>query len=772
MDNVIERIIKGENLQEIIEQVRKNIYINGPISMSDMEILSYFKYYQQEFFSKYEGDILERMGIFYKENDVNSLEGLIMSNYKKVIAEKYEKFYTPVQTNLINNIILNKNFSFSAPTSTGKSYVFREIIEDENKKDVVIIVPSRALINEYFIRVRDIIKDKTVNVLTSVEIINKKIARRNIFILTPERAKEIFKYKEELKLDIVLFDEAQLGNEESTRGMIFDSIVRRIRKNFPSTQLLFAHPFIENPEAQLIKNNIEEGNYKNYLEKNVGQMFISYDSHRYYHFGIEKEIMGNTKIKMEEDPIKNIILNDGTVLIYTSKTSIYDGKIFEKFGKYMQLCKEIKNKKALKLIRDLKELIGATQKEESEKYSKMIELLKRGIITHHGSLPLKARLILEEFTQNNFCRICFATSTLVQGINMPFDVVWIDKFESSQMLSILNLIGRAGRATIKEKFDYGMVVIKDSNKSRLRSIIKSKIILKETSILDIEENEDDNNIRDFKEAIKNGTLSDEYNLTPKQLQRLEEKRLDTSITFILDNMVKNNSFINSEEYGNYTDSLRRKIREEFEKIYIAYLNRDELSSGERAVLSNAIKILVWQINGKTFKQVVWYRHSYITRLKERKEIMKKKSKEEAEKEISNMEAKYTMECSEIPDKNLISFNMFKDKNVNNVSYDRIVFDTYDYIDKIIGFKLKDIYYATFQKYYERTHDIRAKNMSLYLKYGTIDEEEIMLIRYGFSFETIEWLKKYIKKIDENEIVFKRRIRLLSKDKIKEIEYYL
>lgn len=267
MDNVIKKIIKGENLQEIIEQVRKNIYINGPISISDMEILSYFKYYQQEFFSKYEGDILERMGIFYKENDVNSLEGLIMSNYKKVIAEKYEKFYTPVQTNLINNIILNKNFSFSAPTSTGKSYVFREIIEDENKKDVVIIVPSRALINEYFIRVRDIIKDKTVNVLTSVEIINKKIARRNIFILTPERAKEIFKYKEELKLDIVLFDEAQLGNEESTRGMIFDSIVRRIRKNFPSTQLLFAHPFVENPEAQLIKNNIEDGNYKNYLEK-------------------------------------------------------------------------------------------------------------------------------------------------------------------------------------------------------------------------------------------------------------------------------------------------------------------------------------------------------------------------------------------------------------------------------------------------------------------------------------------------------------------------
>lgn len=772
MDNLIDKIVKGKELEEIIEYVRKDIYVNGPISTLDMEILSYLKYYQPEFLSKYEGDILERMGIFYKENKINSIEGLIMSNYKKVIAEKYNKFYTPIQTNLINNILLNKNFSFSAPTSTGKSYVFREIIEDKDKKDVAIIVPSRALINEYFIKILDIIKDKSVNVLTSVEIINKKIAKRNVFILTPERAKELFKYKEELQLDFVLFDEAQLGDEESTRGMIFDSIVRRIKRNFPKTKLLFAHPFINNPEAQLKKNNIEEGDYKNYLEKNVGQMFISYDSGKYYHFGIEKEVMGNNKIKMEEDPIKNIIINNGTVLIYTAKTSIYNGKIFEKFGKYIELCEEIKDKKALKLIKELKELIGATQKKKSEKYSKMIELLKRGIITHHGSLPLKARVILEEFTQNNFCRICFATSTLVQGINMPFDVVWIDKFESSQRLSILNLIGRAGRATTKEKFDYGIVVVKDVNKSRLRSIIKTKIKLKEVSLLDVENNEEDDNVRDFKESIKNGTLSDEYNLTQKQLERLEEKSLDNSIEFILEKMVRKNSFISVDEFNKYERSIRTKIREEFEKIYIAYLNRAELSSGEKSVLSNAIKILVWQINGKTFKQVVWYRYSYITRLEERKELMKQKNKKEAQNEIANMEARFTMECSDIPNKDLMSFNMFKGKKVNEVSYDRIVFDTYDYIDKIIGFKLKDIYYATFQKFFERTGDIRAKNMALYLKYGTIDYVEIMLIRYGFSFETIEWLKKYVKKIDEDEIVFKKKIMVLSKDKFKEIEHYV
>ena len=348
MDNIIEKIVKGEELEKIIEEVRRKIYVNGPINIENMEILSYFKQYQPDFFSKYEGDILERMGIFYKNNKINSLEGLLMSNYRKSIIEKYNRYYTPVQTNMINNIILNKNFSFSAPTSTGKSYIFRNIIEDKSRNDIVIIVPSRALINEYFIKIKDTIKDKTVNVLTSVEIINKKIAKKSIFILTPERAKELFKHKEELNLDIVLFDEAQLGNEENTRGMLFDSIVRRVRKNFPDAQLLFAHPFINNPEAQLLKNNIEEGNYKNYLEKNVGQMFISYDDEgNYYHFGINKEIMGNKKIRLSADPIKNIILNNGTVLIYTAKTNIYSGEILKKFGKYIELCSEIKDKKAL-----------------------------------------------------------------------------------------------------------------------------------------------------------------------------------------------------------------------------------------------------------------------------------------------------------------------------------------------------------------------------------------------------------------------------------------
>ena len=55
-----------------------------------------------------------------------------------------------------------------------------------------------------------------------------------------------------------------------------------------------------------------------------------------------------------------------------------------------------------------------------------------------------------------------------------------------------------------------------------------------------------------------------------------------------------------------------------------------------------------------------------------------------------------------------------------------LFDTYDYLDKLISFKLSDIFYAIFSEYYKRTNDIRALKMAQYFKYGTDNENEIWI----------------------------------------------
>ena len=162
-------------------------------------------------------------------------------------------------------------FSFSSPTSTGKSFIFRYLI-NFFEKDIVIVVPSRALINEYYKRISDIVDIKTVNVLTFIDFINTKRVKRNIFIITPERSRDLFTNAHKMNVDLFLFDEAQLSEDDSVRGMYYDSVVRRVFRFFPNSKYIFAYPFIDNPDAQFYKNSIEivEKTAVPYDYKNVG----------------------------------------------------------------------------------------------------------------------------------------------------------------------------------------------------------------------------------------------------------------------------------------------------------------------------------------------------------------------------------------------------------------------------------------------------------------------------------------------------------------------
>lgn len=162
------------------------------------------------------------------------------------------------------------------------------------------------------------------------------------------------------------------------------------------------------------------------------------------------------------------------------------------------MCQPINDPIAIKMIDELKEYIGASITDKLFYNSDMLEKLRCGIVVHHGSMPLTARLILEHFTQKGYCKICFATSTLEQGINMPFDVVYLDRFEGSKTLSVKNLIGRAGRSTNKPIFDFGTVILRPNAMSRFRKVYRTKNVLSSKSQLDIT----DDNIDEKYESTK------------------------------------------------------------------------------------------------------------------------------------------------------------------------------------------------------------------------------------------------------------------------------
>lgn len=756
--DLIKKIRNGVDLNEIMSFARDSLYKNGPTDTVVLEILSYIKMFHPDYFKEYENDIVETMGLYFKNPIPESLQGLIFDLYNQHIQEKWGSPYTPVQANILQQIQSKKFFSFSAPTSTGKSFVFRHIITNSTK-DIAVVVPSRALINEYFDRVSELVNIKEINVLSFVDQINTKHAKRNVFILTPERARELFKNKQWINLEYILLDEAQLSDEESTRGLYFDSIVRRALAAFPDAKFVFAHPFISNPSAQLKKNLIdfdENVGSAQYQQKNVGQLFYVHDGSAYFHLGTNKEILGKTKLKTTFDPIERILNDGGSVLIYVSKTHILNKSIYCKFAKYISMCAKIKDTEALKMIEDLRKFLGASKDNSNFYSSDMISKLEHGVVTHHGSMPLSARLILEHFTQKGFCRICFATSTLEQGINMPFDAVYIDRFESSRSLSVKNLIGRAGRSTLINKFDIGSVIIHDSAKTAFRKVVIKEEPISEVSHLDKKDENIDEKYDEFKKAIKEGTFNDEYNLTEADVEKLKTDQITTCIPELLDMM------FDAQDKLIGADEDIQEVREVFHNLYTIYLGR-KLTAAEKAILSHAIKIMLWKVTGKTFRNICQYRYAYAASVNERRKNPDKEN---------SIYAKYISGYHDIPDKKLLQYPLFDMKTLaKDVDYDLIIYDTYDYLDKLIGFKLSDIFYAIFYEYYEKSKDDRALKLAKYIKYGTINENEIWLLRYGFDFEDIEWIGPCIQSVDRTEIVFNDNVDLLTDEQLSRIDRY-
>lgn len=162
-------------------------------------------------------------------------------------------------------------------------------------------------------------------------------------------------------------------------------------------------------------------------------------------------------------------------------------------------------------------------------------------------------------------------------------------------------------------------------------------------------------------------------------------------------------------------------------------------------------------------------YAYASRTAERQQLYQKRNAEEA----NSIPAKYIVGYHDIPDKDLTVYPLVSTSiAAKDVDYDLIVYDTYDYLDKLIGFKLSDIFYAIFYQYYEATSDERALRLAKYFKYGTDKEREIWMLRYGFSFEEIEWVSECVDSIDETEIKFNDKINALDDAQLKSIEQYV
>jgi len=774
--------LNPENIEAEVQKAIQRIHEEGAVSGIDLEIISYAKYHYPTVLGKYEKKLMFILGLFFKASEAKDVLSLTYQAYANVINDEIGIGLSPVQASIKKLIKENDVFSFSAPTSAGKSHLFRDLILTVDG-DIVFVVPSRSLLNEYYIRINEIVeRNDDILVLQFIENINRDKTRRRIFVVTPERASELFKFPYgTFNIKLFLYDEAQLS-EDSKRGIVFDAFVRRVSKKFPDSKIVFAHPFIENPIAQLEKHSFEKrGNARAYKHQTVGKIYIEKKGAKSYYFSPHVDnchLILNKKVKIE-NPVKEIIFKGYPMLVYVSKSKIYKKDFLSEFSEYIPLFVDITHPRALKIIEQVEELLAA-----KGKHSLIVSLMRKGILVHHGSIPLQVRYLLEQFANAGFSKMCFSTSTLLQGVNMPFYAVWLNGARFSgdleeRELALKNLIGRAGRTTkTKDSFDYGIVIVNDAK--GFSSKFNSSTTIKSNSLLDtVDDGGEANEIdEEFKDSLKKDQFDDLYDLPKNRVERLKSNESLATIRYILNQIFVGDRVITQTEYRKMTSSKRTKLKEAFKYIFeISLLRR--LSLSEQKILSTSISILLWQIQGRSFKEILKIRYNYVTKYTERrdlKELLKKAEISVADynKKINEVICISSPAPREIPDTSLdrgLSYS-FKNLKFIDFDYDLLVYDTYDYLDKVIGYSLSKVYYAAFNSYYLQALDKRAFMTALFFKYGTSDDVDIWLLRYGFSFEEIEWIREHVDYVTEDKIFFLDSIGTLEQEKLNALKKFI
>lgn len=759
--------MKARKIKETLDplsdlaDVFEYLHLRGPISSDTLETLSYFRIFHPKIFASLEEKIISALGLFYKISNPDNLYSLLLNSIGEAHNKAYGRYLTPVQASVRRAVDKKQFISISAPTSAGKSYSIRDFIAEQSG-DAVVVVPSRALIAEYINTMKDRFQGmKGVMITPFIDVVFTSRNLRRIFVLTPERARDLFVSSAKLDIRTFFFDEAHVS-EDKSRGIIFDVVVRRIQKAFPSAKLIFAHPFVDNPDAQFKKHGIssDSGYARSYTHGTVGKVCVfQHDNGRDYIFSPfeEKGYRIRECVEFKDGFNKFAFNGKHSILIYISKASIYNGKFLNGYEKYIENFPIISDPLAKEIVESVQVLLGANQDDHR---SRMVELLKKGVVIHHGSVPLEVRFMVENFIRSGYAKICFATSTLAQGVNMPFDIVWLDNMrfqgegDEEKSLSFKNLIGRAGRLSDKAKFDFGYVFTK--NPKLFTERINQKFRLNEKSVIDLPYDENGDSAELLK-AIKDETFDDELHLPRSKIERLSSVEVLEAAANILDILYSGSEHLKDVLRGDVNRDTRIKLIEYFRAIYEGALGRS-LHEGELAVFKTAIGIMLQTFQGISFKEIVGNRYSRISR--------------RAYKGVGD--AEFSQPANKLPDSNLKrSYSIYeKGTPAKQVSYDAIVFDTYDYLDQVISFSLSDTFVGSFKIYKNISHDNRSDKMIELLRFGTNDAMHMLLMRYGFPPEEVAELTPYIRSISESDISFKSTIAQAPTYIRNMVEWYL
>lgn len=251
----------------------------------------------------------------------------------------------------------------------------------------------------------------------------------------------------------------------------------------------------------------------------------------------------------------------------------------------------------------------------------LAELVKKGIIYHNGIVP--ENVIRKDF--NHKVKYVFATSTLLEGVNMPFDNMFImDTYKGKGNMSyqdLKNLIGRVNRYSIifnKDNYDIEkllpkiqFVKTKDKERNNFEDFIKNNLKI-------------DSRSKKREDILENPLLAsvkDEDNNEKKIIENLEKKtkepnEIKTEIgKYCLENNITEFDIKKNETImQNILDELRNNTQEYsiIDLIYKIFIEKVEYIENDFELLRLENKkardfysmFIGWKRNNVTYNEMV------------------------------------------------------------------------------------------------------------------------------------------------------------------------
>ncbi len=396
-----------------------------------------------------------------------------VKEFIQAVPNTKDLIFTDSQFELYNKISNAKHFSFSGPTSMGKSFIIksfiRKVVGNKPPENIVIMVPTRALINQFSIDLNKELKlvlehyKYVVATNSNVSELQFESQQRYIFVLTPERLLSYLSQKNSPPFAYLFVDEAhKLAADKDTRAVTAYSAISKSLKQNKNLNLYFASPNISNPEVflKLFKKD-ENLNYKT-KETPVSQnlFFIDMTQNRVTHYLEAEQYQFEPDIVKNAESIFDVLSSLGgktnNIVYCSSRVEAVDKA--KKMFSYFDQQEATKSNNIKKVIRQIKGYI--------HKDCYLAKFLSKGVAYHFGNLPQIIRNKVEALFKEREIAYVFCTSTLLEGVNMPAKNVFIlnNKNGSNlfQPIDFWNLAGRAGR--LRYELSGNIICLKENEK--------------------------------------------------------------------------------------------------------------------------------------------------------------------------------------------------------------------------------------------------------------------------------------------------------------------